>query len=118
MESPTVCTDQQSLINTNDGPDQTYAILLLIWVNCTHGFWSADGTLIMQMQGGQPLSQMLSKASSTVEDISVQKNYQNFSSVKKLTISQCFGMKRTSPCDGCRHASTVPCQVWLYTNIK
>lgn len=27
-------------------------------------------------------------------------------------------MKHTNPCDGGRHASTEPCQVWVYTNIK
>lgn len=94
--------------------------MLLIWVNCTHGFWSAAGTLIMQIQGGlQPLSQMLSsRLQLQQKTFRCKKTHQNFSSVKKLTISRCCDMKHTNPCDGCRHASTEPCQVWLYTNIK
>lgn len=119
MESPTgfLHTNQESSINANAGPGQTYAFMLLTWVNCTHVFrmlqarWSCRYKVGYRPRAKRSL-QVFNRSG---RHFSAEKQ-ENFWSVRKLTTLQRFGTEHINRWDISAH--TEPCQVWLHARIK
>lgn len=87
-------TNQESLINANAGPDQTYALMLLTYVNCTHVFWmlQAHWSCRYKLDYRPRAKCSLQVFNRSGRHFSAEKQ-ENSWSVRKLTIIQRFGMK-------------------------